>query len=298
MDLTTILVPTDGSRTADRSLPYAAALANLMAPAEIVLLTVLPLRNTGETRLPPPDHDNAEAFVRGRLAAAARRLRRRGVSTVHTEVLWNLHEDEAILAASRERDASLIVMGTHGRSGLSRALLGSTTMSVLQHAECPVVVVPPGARVGELQPRRILLPLDGSPESEQALPLAQRLAGRGVRVSLLRVVPTASATTAWGGWGETYAPPTWLDEAVSAAEDYLRDIAITFPPGQATIAAVIEAPAHAITQRAKEEQVDLILMTTHARSTLGRAFLGSVADRVVRSANVPVMLVRPKGTKT
>src|SRR5688572_14238679 len=129
-----------------------------------------------------------------------------------------------IVEAARERQADLVVMATHGRSGIGRAVLGSVAEGVLAGGRVPVLLVRPGGRPVSTV-RALLVPLDGSPGGAIALGIALGLArATGASLVLLQVVVPLSAA-AYGGDSLTGADgwtwdPTWDDEAVRAAQGY------------------------------------------------------------------------------
>lgn len=291
----TILLPLDGSRTARRALPYAAALACLGQPARVTLLTVLPPRASADIPYETPARDRMQRVAERRLRAAARRLKALGVRELETEWVWGLHDDDEILRIAEERRATFIVMGTHGRGGLPRALLGSTTMSVLRRTSVPCVVVPPGALIDKVSIRRALLAIDGSETSERAVPMALALAAAGVHVSVLQVVPPSATLIPFTMPGvEGYIPYSVMEDLTAAAKATVKRVSAQFPQGAADGEVLLGAPGRAILDYAGEHAIDLIVMTAHARSALGRAFLGSVTDRVIRTAKNPVLVVPPE----
>ena len=153
--------------------------------------------------------------------------------------------------------------------------------------------------------QRILLPLDGSELSSQALPYAAEMAARfGAEMFLLRSVPPVSVPGFEAGTLTDAATAENLLEAVQGqeahairrAEDYLREHAkgLREQGLQVTVRAVVGAPAASILDLCRREGVDLVVMATRGRSSLGRALLGSVADQVIRHSGVPVLAVRPR----
>ena len=144
--------------------------------------------------------------------------------------------------------------------------------------------------------RSILVPLDGSPSAEFAVPVAQGIARRtGGGVHLVHVhMPLSAAQTAWTAAPSYY--DDWEVEAKGQEEDYLSSLPRRFPDeGKITVdhrlaeGSVVETLVRCV----GETSTDLIVMTTHGRGPLARAWLGSVADGVVRRSSVPVLLLRP-----
>ena len=184
-----ILLPLDGSSFAERSLPYARALAeHLHAKLQpLIVADILGL---------PEDGPWAEA-----LTAQPEEIARKYLDDVRQRcglrdagrVVSAGHPGNAILQAAREQRASLIVLSTHGRGGLSRWMYGSTAGHLLHASEIPLFVV--GKKVPDLgaaayAPKRLVVPLDGSELSEQALPPADEIARAfKAAITLVRVAP-------------------------------------------------------------------------------------------------------------
>jgi nucleotide-binding universal stress UspA family protein len=208
---------------------------------------------------------------------------------------------EAILAELDGDSSSVIVMATRGYGGLTRAVLGSVASELLSKSPVPVVVVRAEAHpVDDL--RHILVPIDGSPESEQSLTSAADVATiAGAKVTVLQVV-TPSRIPTWGleraaslELGQ-YVDPVNIDRAALAdARQYVNTLAgrlETRGISAEGLAMLGEVPG-SITETADALGTDLIVMRTRGHTGAARAVLGSVADAVVRSAGVPVMLQRP-----
>lgn len=154
---------------------------------------------------------------------------------------------------------------------------------------------------------KILIPLDESPLSEQAVPVAIEMAKqfKSELILLQAVPPVTMATADLGGSGMENPTMTTLavenartleENNVKAATAYMeRKVQDTRSTGiKVSTRIVNDTPAKAILDVAKNESVDLIIITTHGRSGLGRAIVGSVADHVIRHAGIPVMVIRPK----
>jgi nucleotide-binding universal stress UspA family protein len=186
-----------------------------------------------------------------------------------------------ILETARRFDADEVVMATHGRTGPAHLLHGSVAEAVLGHSPIPVFLV--HARPGEVaapqfDPRsaRIMVPLDGSAFAEAALPVALEVLGAAGELVMLRVV----------------APDAVLD-----ASHYLQGVVNRLKRGDLDLHVTCDVrtgdAADGIAAAQIDRGVDLVVMATHGRSGLGRAVLGSVAGAVLRTGNVPVLLVRP-----
>lgn len=277
-----ILVPLDGSAESNAALPLARTLANAIH-ASIKLLRVLP-EDASETT------DSASSGL-GRIASE---LAASGVQVASSVRRGRVAEE--ILSEIRELPATLVVMRTHGRSGVERVILGSVTDEVLPRCPVPLVLMRPGERrVTAI--RTLLVPVDGSPGGAFALGAAVALARSSqasiklVQVAVPLVLQTMG-TYEYSGMG--YYDPDWDEEALAGARAYvdglvtrLRNIGLN-AEGQAFMAA---NPAQGIADAAARDDVDLVVMSTRALTGPARTLLGSVANSIVRNAHCPVMLV-------
>lgn len=251
--------------------------------------------------------------AQGYLGGVAAELTGRG-ARVRTIVAPD-HVAATILDVAEREGADLIAMSTHGRGGIGRFLLGSVADQVVHHANVPVLLVRAAAETAPRY-RHILVPLDGSEVAHAVLPHVRQLAQcTGARVSLLQVLQPMTlsmydpaVTRSWVGVSPSDATdPEDLAEDSKAARDrrqaaYMEEVAqahldaVAAELGHAGIEATgyvqVGSPAEAIVDFAKGEPIDLIAMSTHGRSGLQRFRMGSVADRVVRHAGAPVLVVR------
>lgn len=300
MPIRTILVPLDGSRLARRAVPYAAALAQA-AGATLHLLSV-----QDESQLDLQFFYQAQALpisqeIQFRLARyldlVAASLRKQGLQ-VETEVVIGRPAEE-IARAARRVNASMVALSTHGRSGLGRWAYGSVAHEVIQTVHLPLLVLRPAARaVATPRFARLLVPLDGSPVAETALPVAADIASTtGARLLLAQAVPTVTALALGTSWD--VLPGNVEEVAQATADAYLRETAAKLAAQgvQATTVVLRGDPAGQLLETAASENTDLIVMATHGRTGLRRFLLGSVADRILRDAGRPVLLVRPPGAE-
>jgi len=211
-----------------------------------------------------------------------------------------VHVDEGaagprILDTAERESADLVVLGTHGRTGLNRLLAGSVAEPVVQLSGRPVITVRPLPTAASLPDRpvgRILYATDFSPASRRAWPWAQALAERtGAEVDvvhvLLEVVP------------DRHLDPTFLAQAAErirrdaqeSVESFLESCGLPRDRVRVHFAHGVEADA--IAHWAASAGADLIVMGTHGRTGLVRLALGSVARRVLHTAPCPVLTVGP-----
>jgi len=197
---------------------------------------------------------------------------------------------DSILALANQKNVDLIVMGTHGRSGLDRFLLGSTTEKILRKARCPVLVVrkpvnrfvKPEDRRDPVHPRKILSCTDFSKHSEMALKYALSLATEfSAELTLLHVLEDVPRSP----------------EVKSVAAEVLRDLEALVPREAidwCTIRPVIRIgkPYQEIIQLALEARSDLIVLGVRGRSALDLALFGSTTHRVIQLGTCPVLAVQ------
>ncbi|MGE0790911.1 MAG: universal stress protein [Sandaracinaceae bacterium] len=280
----TIICPTDYSEASERALELAVRhLAD--GDAEVHLLHVDDLPTYGLATGSALD-DPLRAHWRdseGRLLETYGREARVHVATRHGRPA------KEIIAYAEDVGASLIVMATRGRPALSRAFLGSVADKVVRTSSVPVITVDPDASVGAV--RRILCAVDFSSCSEVALREATRLAARrGARVHLIHVCELVGSYTFPDG--TTYYDAQ-LDAALRADARRDMDALRARFDAEVVVSGEIESGIvhEGIAAYASETGVDLIVVGTHGRTGMNRVVLGSVAERVIRTARVPVMVV-------
>jgi nucleotide-binding universal stress UspA family protein len=287
-----MLVPLDGTPESNVALLPARAMAQLTG-ASIVLLHVLD-RAWPEL---PGNEDELEAQARleethAELERVAEELRASGLTV--ESVPTRGHAADAILQHIRVERADLVIMRTHGRAGLERAALGSVTERVLKNSNIPVLLLRSGGRrVTTI--RRLLVPVDGSPGGAVALATAVGLARTAAaQVHLLQDVVSSYAQVLAAYEGLAYYDPAWDDEALTSARTYVDGLVARLQASGVTASGeahmVSDIPAD-IVAAAREKEIDIIVMSTHALTGLPRAIIGSVADAVTRGADCPVLLV-------
>jgi nucleotide-binding universal stress UspA family protein len=300
-----ILVPLDGSPRAEMILPQLARILR-HEDAEILLLRSHFVADVNaewavvSADLRRQERAAAQAYIQdvaGRFAGQAAKVHGRVVAGPAAP---------SILDVAREEGATMIAMATHGRSGLARFAMGSVAEKVLRASDVPVLLVrsfretPKGdlepATAEELPFRKILVPVDGSRAAAAALAPAVKF-GRlfGSRGVLLHVVaPWVPPGPILPGMEpmlppEIPAPVPEKDAATAVAAKRFEAAGL-----RAVRRTVVGDPASAILDHAREAGVDLIAMATHGRSGLSRWAMGSVTERVLRSAPVPMLVVRTK----
>ena len=299
-----ILVPLDGSPLAEQAIPIALAIAERARSKVKLVLVHQPLL----LMEPGPAYTQTELARqkadRGYLRAVAGRLRERLGRALSTAVL----QGPVALTLARyvhELGTDLVVMTTHGRGGVRRAWLGSVADQLIRLLEIPVLLVRaghPDSAASSVQLSEILLPLDGSPLAEAALEPAAALAQLwDAEISLVQIVQPVAMTT-----DPPLAFPTEIDDQLTAirreaAQDYLRDVAERLREQGVRASGVAflgGGVADTLLHLARPERVGLLAMATHGRGGIRRLVLGSVADKLVRAAEVPVLVCRPTGKRS
>ncbi len=287
--LKTILVPVDGSPLSERALPFAQGIARRTGARLLVMRAVL----MAKPSVPEAEHFNEAAVGEAEAELAEITARATEAGAAVESFVWDDEAGWAIVGACDAERADLIVMCTHGRSGLGRVMYGSVADHVLRTARVPVLLVPPAARYRFAPPFKILVPLDGLPLAEEALApaldFAETLQGE---VILVRAI---EPPTHWVvGYPYPYAiddPPAELEAArryLDAAGDRHRR------QGVQISGFVVKGPAaEVITEAARDHRAGAIAMATHGRGGLARMLLGSVTQQVLRATPVPLLLVRP-----
>lgn len=202
------------------------------------------------------------------------------------------HPTSAICDAAERLASDLIVMGTHGHSGLKHLLLGSVTESVIRRVTCPVISVPHTKSDTDRPIRTILVPVDFSVHAEHALDWAIRFAKVfDARIHLLHSYPVNVGSVSPYGPAlpseYTLALRQAAEEKISEWADKItaKDIAVETELSQIF-------PSEIITQVAEKVDADLIAMGTRGLTGLKHILLGSVAERTLRAAPCPVMTIR------
>jgi nucleotide-binding universal stress UspA family protein len=297
---TRILVPLDGSRLSEQSLPYAVTLGQRL-PAQLILFSAVSIPSDVREALekadlePEPLFEELEIEAGEYLEALAHLLSKAESRVSH--VVLRSRAPEAIVEYAEQADIQLIVMASHGYTGVARWTHGSVAERVLQSAPVPVLLI--RAKEGitralpEVRPcRRVLVPLDGSKLAEQVLPtIIPVAAALGCEVTLFRVlVDTAGPFT--GRW--YLLQNSSFETADQGARSYLERLASHVKEQGIRVSTAIQLGpvAKSIVDHAEGHDVDLIAMCTHGRTGIARWALGSVVARVLRAGDKPILLVR------
>ncbi len=287
MSFTKILCPIDFSAGSRQAMQFAVRLAG-QAHAELVLFHASFVPATAfslEAPFPPyliqdmADEGQRllDESVRDAIAAGAKNTS----SVMAIGVPWTM-----IVAQLEKQAFDLCVIGTHGRTGLARVVMGSVASAVIRHAPCSVLAVRPDNDIGEL--KHVLVPTDFSESAMHAVELAAGMVAADGEITLLHVLDLPVAFT--GQVGAELARE--LDRRSAAA---LESVAARMKTARVNPRTRIGYPG-AQTLRFLEEDpsVDLVVMGSHGRTGIKRILLGSVAEKVVRHARCPVLVARTR----
>lgn len=288
-----VLIPLDGSRLAEHALAFLPALAHF-GELKVTLVSVVDFPEDLIDVVSTEEQERERNLLSTYQREIAGDLEKHLGAKVHCEVLRGT-APTLILEQATEVSPDLLVISTHGRSGVARWHRGAVADKVIRGASCPVLAVGPMAmekgqwlEAEAVRPfRQILVPLDGSKTAEQALPKAVEYADRyGSRLHLFEVMPYIPLSA--GFWD---TPATLRDDVLTAGKEYLSGVVEKLGKKDVVTDASIGAPATEVERYIKANEIDLVVMTSHGRSGLARTALGSVTDRVI-GAGPPVLIVR------
>jgi len=204
-----------------------------------------------------------------------------------------------IIERYRNDPYCLIAMATHGMSGLRRWLMGSVTSKVVQHAANPLLIIRPTEKADPVIPaslRTIFVPLDGSALAEKVLPTVIGLAKPlKLEVQLVRAYTPAAETYIIADGVIAQSTAQFNQNLKAEVETYLEGkVQALRAEGVENVsaAAVLGDAASEIIDFARRTENNLVAMSTHGRSGVGRWLLGSVAEKVVQHSQDPVLLIR------
>jgi nucleotide-binding universal stress UspA family protein len=296
------MVPTDGSGF-DREAIRVALRLGERAGAKVRLVRVLATGSFFGVAAASEGITLAAEIVRSERDTALSELYSLAAecrATSKAEICVDLHAGpvtDVLQGYARRSDIDLIVISTHGRNGFSRLSLGSVTDSLIRHTTIPVLVVKPP--VSYLNPQvcgpfnRIVVPLDGSTLAEQILPRALELAKlEEAEITLLNILIPQSYSQ------KEIADPSlpWWDKDISLAQAYLSNLATRLRRRGVAVTTdivIAENVPRAIGDFASREKADMIAIATHGRGGLARMLRGSVADAMMHSGRMSMLVFKP-----
>jgi nucleotide-binding universal stress UspA family protein len=301
--LRTLLVPLDGSPLAERALPIALDIARRTEGAVHLIRAHVPLAIVGATAegVFTQDMLAADDALRARAKAyiddTAKRLAEEwGLRVVpHTE---DGSASNVIAEVADEILADLIVVTTHGHGGFAPDWLGSVADAVIRHSHRPVLALPENDehKGVAFAPRTIMVPLDGSERAAAIMPAARSLAlAYGAALDLVRVVapyvPPDVVTTLTADRPDPYGIDAEAARAKTELDGVVAGLSAEGIKARATVRSEL-SPTRVLLDHVKETDPDCIAIATQGRG-FSRLFVGSVADKLIRTAKRPVLVLRP-----
>ena len=283
-----ILFPTDGSDGAVGAVDHVLDIA-ATNDATVHILFVTDTTQMSATRMRGDIVDALEAEGEDVVSETAARAEQRGVSTVTGVVQGEPYREIVEYADSRGID--LVVMPTHGRQGLERFILGSTTERVLRRANVPVLTIQPDEDTTIEYPyKNVLVPTDGSECANQALALGTDVATtHGAALHLLSIV----SVTSLGVDVRSEVRTTALEERANDLIEDAKEFATNAGVDSVSTTVGYGASIHrAILSYLDDHDIDLVVVGTHGRTGFDRYVLGSVTEYLVRTSPIPVLTVR------
>ena len=273
-----LLVATDGSIFSESAIREAINLARICS-SKLIAVSVVKTSHEFED-LVPQVFEKAEKEVSEHLESIKSRASKEGVDC---EIIANRSEEpyQTIVDEATRNNVNMIIVGTHGKTGLKRLMMGSITAKVIGHASCNVLVVPLDAKI---ECRNILVATDGSKYSDaaaaEAIGIAKRCKGSLIAISVVYADK------------EIVLPED--DEDMISAKDNVKKITdIAEKEGVKAEGVVIKGKPHeSIVDTAKQKRAGLIIVGSHGRTGIERLLMGSVTERVIGHSKSAVLVVK------
>jgi len=287
-----ILVPLDGSDLAELALPYAEELANAFK-SEVILLHVS-----------EPSEGHYQHMHQLYIEEVAQRMKGR-IRNIRPVLITGKSAEE-IIGYAEKNDVGLLVMTSHGRSGILSWATGSIASRLLQAATMPVLLVRAAKLKRKAQRKvlfnRVLLPLDGSVAGEAAVTYVGELMSRlESEVTLFGVISSGQHIRSVGGLDYISYPEEQMEMFKKEAEEYLNGVYRRLKRRKGTVKVTIEVVAADVGQEiikfAEEKGVDLIAVSSHGHSGIEKWVFGSITNKVVQASKAPVLVVKAVGQK-
>lgn len=294
-----IVVPLDGSELSELALPYVEELAGALNSEVELVYVCEPAENQYRhmhqlyiEKIAEQVRNHIKAYHAGEVSPAA---------PVKTVILDGEPAAE-IIGYTEKNDISLVVMASHGRSGIMPWSMGSIAVKVIQRINKPVLFIragTPGFKVNRGGMfNKILIPLDGSENGEAALPYIKELTKKlESEVTLLQVTALGQHVHTIGGLDYVLFSEQQVETMKAEAKQYLEKVDRKLTETRATIRFEVKTghAAQEIIKLADETNTRLIAISTHGHSGVRQWISGSVAYKVLHAGNTPILLVRVPG---
>jgi len=265
----TLLVASDGSKFSKNAIREAIDIAKICS-SKLIVVSVVKTNLEFESVIPQVV-EKEEKEVTKHLELVRNQAEKEGVDC---EAVVSLSEEpyQDIIDRAAKHKANMIIMGTHGRTGMKRLMMGSVTAKVIGHAPCNILVLPIGAKVDF---KNVLIATDGSKYSDTAASEALGIAKRCG--SSLIAISVASSDA----------------EITSAKNNVKKVIETAEREGIRTKSVVAKGkPYESIVETSKQKSADLIVLGSHGRTGLERLLMGSVTERVIGHSESAVLVVK------
>ena len=232
--------------------------------------------------------EKGRAYLEAYLTQQAEDVKAMGFE-VETVVKIGRPADEILEAT---QDVDIIVIATHGRSGIARWWLGSIADQVIKESACPCLVIGPNVEtdLAHFEIKRVLLPLDGSENAEQALPLAAFICDKtGATLDIVRAMSLTAVSYDPGMSMYSADLITSMEDSVKA---YLQGVSERLGSRKVETTMLMGGPGEMLLEHLKTKPADLVVSTTHGRTGVTRAALGSTSDRLLHGT-APVLIFHP-----
>jgi len=264
-----LMVATDGSDYSESAIREAINLAKVCS-SSLIAVSVVKTNIEFDSVLPQFVEKKEEEAIK-HLESVKAQAKKEGVDCT-TVVTLSEEPYQDIVDHASKNNVDMIIMGTHGKTGMKRLMMGSVTAKVIGYAPCNILVLPLNAKV---ECKNVLIATDGSKYSEAAASEALGIAKRSG--SSLIVISVASSDT----------------EITSAKDNVNKVSEAAEKEGVKTTSVVTKGkPYEAIIETAKQKKADLIVVGSHGRTGLDRLLMGSVTERVIGHSESAVLVVR------
>ena len=290
-----ILVPLDGSELAEVSLPYAEELAARLGSH----ITLIYLSRSEKDPSFSRRKEYLDKVLDSTKGEMDKLLEKPGEETKIGSAVLVGHAAEEIVKYADKEDMGLIVIATHGRSGIKQWAMGSVASKIITATRRPVMLIrakeasPDIRKMGTI--KRLLLPMDGSKESESILPHALEIASNfNPEVVMFQAISLAYPTYTADAFAYVTYSDQQMDAMKSSALDYLEKVGNSFREKGIEVKSDVRfgSTADEVINYADEIGADFVAMTTHGRSGIGRWLFGSTTVRVMKGGNTNLLLVR------
>lgn len=291
-----ILVPLDGSKLAELALPYAEELTGVFN-SEVVLIGI---SEPGESQY----SHMYQLYIEKMAEAVRNRIKKVSPMVIVRPVVLDGRPAEGIIDYAEKNDVSLIIMVSHGRSGIMSWTLGSVANKVLQRTGPPILLI--RAKASQLEAgaqglfNRILVPLDGSDVGEVVLPHVRQLTEKlESEVILLQVVAPGQHVHTVGGLDYVRFAEQQIESMKVEAKEYLDKVSKRLAGTKGIMRSEVRVgdTAHEIIKFADEANIRLVTISSHGRSGIRQWISGSITHKILHAGNTPLLLVKALGAK-